>query len=107
MKQHITDHQWNELSDEAKFKIRKWYNNPIIDKWKLSTNLSLSIGQLIEFLMDNTNGKSIDLENHVEGVRGYVSRVAFGRVKSPVLVAWNKKELVDALWEAVKEVVEK
>ena len=95
MKQHITTDQLNELSDEAKKKLFKYgvkishiclavaddefYENSVpYEKWLPL----LSIGQMIEFLGDKGGAKWIKI--HLDDV-------------GPC----------NALWEAVKEVLNK
>ena len=87
MKQHITAEQWEELNQVGKMAITEW--------WAFNRDCDsrlLSIGQMIEFL-DNVD---IDV------------RLNKGRQRSLGYINGNRKEkeLCDALWEAVKEVLE-
>lgn len=128
MKKHITVEQLNELSDKGKRRLRKWWKPTFGDKiyyekksieywfdnddkynmdnWKnLGWGIAhkepkpkqykdhrlplLSIGQMIEFLRDSS----------------YEGSSYFGANETDV--QHQGKELCDALWEAVKEVLEK
>ncbi len=100
MKQHITIDQLNELSLEARLKLGKWLFSP---PNTFNNELPLlSIGQMIEFLLEQDSGYfSIDtLPVH--------SPLDFEMVL--ILVTddrktFRKPELADALWEAVKNVL--
>lgn len=100
MKQHITKNQLDELNKKGKRRyykfLRKIKDSPggmmyhdVIDGQLLPL---LSIGQMIEFLGDD---------------------LAFVRFGDPIHLelgsglGYGRKELCDALWEAVKEVLEK
>ncbi len=94
MKQHITTKQLNELSEKGENYLIKW--------WKKSQGdadiVLLSIGQLIEFLGNSIEEEFIyaqwDTNNNCE------SWVVNADGES-----YRSKNLVDALWEAVKEVL--
>jgi hypothetical protein len=104
MKQHITEDQLNELSDEGKIKLNEWYNKKPHEYLIVgicadgTTNKTyqqpplLTIGQMIEFLDGNFinfwRGKRDDWLIIIDDDKHIV-----------------KKELVDALWDAVKEVL--
>ena len=90
MKQEITQKQWRELSERSQLEIAKrygdgiekpefWVNNP-------SVYINLSIGQMIEFLGDDYINVLYKYDNG-----------------NP---AWTE-HVCDALWESVKEVLEK
>lgn len=98
MKQEITREQYHELSDAAKLKLRKWFNNPIVDKWKLSTALALSIGQMIELLNEHQEYQFHIFRRTLDW-KVIVGDFQYGKVLG--------EELCDSLWEAVKEVLEK
>ena len=101
MKQHISIDQLNELSEKGKDKLRVWLEPKIIESDPLYPNTYkqtgddwwygrlLSIGQMIEFLDARTLiykadvGWCIDLANKPQAV------------------------MCDALWEAVKEILDK
>lgn len=96
MKQHITEEQLNELSDIGKKTLKEWglkrnWNNEkpnivFLTDGKVQGWLPLlSIGQMIEFLNDRE-------------LRQFTSRFM-------EMVEESDKELCDALWEAVKEVL--
>ena len=113
MKKTITIEQLEELSEKGKERLREWiesklsppisgsaYIGPLSSPYQ--TSYFMTIGQMIEFLEDNTeDGGYIDDyfdHNIIDGKTGYSSNVAIG---------WHtKKELCDALWEAVKEILE-
>ena len=83
MKQQITDKQFDKLSEEAKDKLRA----------KIWDCGNITIGHMIEFLDEhhyfNSFYKTIQPDT--------------GQLK---MLTWNEnKELCDALWEAVKEVL--
>src|SRR5438045_465365 len=97
MKQHITIAQYNALSSEAKKILIAWYKNNLNKhyggyeeeetKQMIIYNYPLlSVGQMIEFLMDHTPPRKL-------GVRE---------------LSWlDDTELCDGLWEQVKEVLER
>ena len=124
MRQHITIEQLNELSDKGKKRLREWSylkgyyefkHNPNPDKRKewiergldqeiveeMSTRFDyvtlLSIGQCIEFLdeqfMEFDIGKSMNPDGWELGINGNFD--------------YENSKLIDALWEACKEVLEK
>jgi hypothetical protein len=95
MKQHITDKQLNELSIDAKIKLRTWLLQNCPSKEDDYIQLAnLTIGQMIEFLKEHC--KLVDTQSWIK-----YGSVIYGEDKK------NKQseELCDALWEAVKEVV--
>lgn len=125
MKQHITIEQLNELSEKGKVRLREWWfpNNVrehdlywfgedyevetigcCEDEVSVGKELPLlSIGQMIEFLFDNDFGPYITSNDN-----------AFYWIVEPVkkIDYWKKQEysnteLCDALWEAVKDILEK
>lgn len=106
MKQQITVEQMMELSQSAKKKYRKLFPAPseityadihgcqTIRRFRTKEHVALvSIGQMIEFLEEKSHfviiGKKQDYDVYT----------------FPMVVLKNK-ELCDALWEAVKEVLE-
>ena len=112
MKQHITGEQLNGLSKRGKKNLGKWVDNKsywiyepnkeLTDKFKTERPILtgklplLSIGQMIEFLEDH----NADWINRLY----WVSR---GDTPFPEIVkGYGDKEFCDALWEAVKEVLE-
>lgn len=109
MKQHITSDQLNELSDKAKNKLWKMAEPHDYEFNEMGANVCnrcgnfqsipdfpgkclplLSIGQMIEFLVDNNSPM---IKNDM-GTIGSFEWVA------------GSEELCDDLWEAVKEVLE-
>ena len=102
MKQYISVLQLSQLSDQGKKKLLMWERSKKYDNFddyaervgkEPSTLSELSIGRMIEFL-DNVD---IDV------------RLKHGKQKDLGYINGNRreKEFADALWEAVKEVLEK
>lgn len=126
MKQHITIEQLNELSEKGKENLRAWWKPQQGDKcvkWlgsgsieeeviiggsdqnyeevsELNNGLTplLSIGQMIEFLEETTD--------KTYGERWWY-KIFFGGYGGEVGLKEEDVELCDALWEVVKEVLEK
>lgn len=114
MKQYITESQLNELSEKAQWKL---HNYKFLSSRSLSTKgitlPILSIGEIIEFLdkqkvFYNTSFpspchsvKHISKEDGKWGLATYYDYEGHWQDKK------GFKELVDALWEAVKEILEK
>ena len=119
MKQYITPDQLNELSEKGKKRLRKWWKRQDGDlvEWlgyeRVLHSVSmecefwpdkeellplLSIGQMIEFLEDKTKSefhifrRVIDWKIVYEGL-DYGKKLGEG--------------ICDALWEAIKEILEK
>jgi hypothetical protein len=88
MKQHITTKQLNELSERGMEKLILW---TVDDR---DYNSRLSIGQMIEFL--KYYGKLKQIHNTDVGM----TRIEWKAEPQPTSIC-------DALWEAVKEVLEK
>lgn len=131
MKQHITIEQLNELTIEQKERLREWWK-PADEDWytngetayavieypKIDDNCLplLSIGQCIELLQSkDKNGDywligKIELRPYNNGkpIPGTVSWVIHliqqGALEIKVFDKCYSKELIDALWQAVKEV---
>lgn len=107
MKQHITTYQILELSIDNRKKLREWqlaknYHHPLTADCDLNlyTNPTpLSIGQLIEFLDENENIVNIEKKDEVIG--------KWFRVSCGERLIDNYDELCDALFSAVKEILEK
>ena len=96
MKQHITTKQWDEISDKQQekfFEDRQGINN--FDKEVVFYDYP-DIGQMIEFLGEGLN--------HIRTInklsKGYEVWVSGQGI-------WFYTELVDALWEAVKQKLDK
>ena len=104
MRQHISIEQWNELSEKGKETLKKWGKKYGLDEicgechygnewWGNKIN-PLSIGQLIEFL-DENNILAVD-ENAL-----LLLPVVRDNSKGGL-----RENICDALWEAVKEILE-
>lgn len=126
MKQQITTQQYKRLSTQAKSKLLDWlykkgYGFPseeeieVVDtktqaKHKVRTTnfcVQLTIGQLIEFLDDHDYGKGAIYWKLVKWQDKMMSINPAWEVSSPTQpLRFRRKELCDALWEAVKEVLE-
>jgi len=123
MKQYITREQLDELSEGGKERLLDWWQyssggfvvdylggcgdsdhcESIVSSFADIEGNLLSIGQMIEFLFDNDYGPQI-----------HSNDTAFYWTVEPEkkLDCWKKdkyenSELCDALWEAVKEILEK
>jgi len=106
MKQHITKEQLNELNDKQKEELFGWYHQSKgikcfrvgthmdmheVAKEKMAVNSDeFNIGQMIEFLMEHPD--QFFWWNQGQWREEYFD------------IDWNG-ELCDALWEAVKEVL--
>ena len=100
MKQHITTKQLKELSEKGKDELMKWFvgkleSNPDWDDILVNPDgMLLSIGQMIEFLGNETESISCWEDGWmVIERRGTKDK------------SYTKSELCDALWDAVKEVL--
>jgi len=94
MKQHITKEQWDELSDEEKV----LFLDVIVPNFRelhKSEYLHPSIGQLIEFLGDDLDEISILSEDNLYFI---TTNYVVGKMYK----SFEREELIDALWEAVK-----
>lgn len=103
MKQNITPKQLNELSKKGKEKLGRWWYGKKVEAFEYEFNLTelplLSIGQMIEFLDEYTNiGELVKIER-LRGNNGWI--VDAGSIVT------DEEELIDNLWEAVKEILEK
>jgi len=87
MKQHITNEQLKELNKQSKRKLEDG-----VIGGALAWGSQLSIGKMIEIL-----------ENEYDLVITHGSLWWVGDIKKTWSV--NEENLVDALWEAVKEVI--
>lgn len=130
MKQHITVEQFRELPSASQKVLRDWaknhtsekmpylvYGEPRIDedelflvgdtKRKTSSDMQagyavlFTIGQMIEFLDKHTNMRAI-WNNHSYG---WVYQTEEQATSNAAHVPDSYKELCDALWQAIKEVL--
>lgn len=101
MKQHISVEQLNQLSEKGKEKYISFCRKLglEIERYKEKTNYPLlSIGMMIEFLGDNfvsLNFGPIMWGNWIWTIK----------YKKKNIIEIQNDELADALWEAVKEVL--
>jgi hypothetical protein len=94
MKQYITSEQYNELSDEAKQKFVVWHLTQPIE-----ATAYRSIGHLIWFLDEHITGWwKIERSSTKDAWRVQAEYVNFDDEGGP--------ELCDALWDAVKMILE-
>lgn len=114
MKLHISQDQLSELSEEGFEKLILWvtkitvpayssFDGMMVSNPDLRKKGLLSIGQMIEFL-----GEHLMITRFANGK--YLNAWRVGYLKSPIMSFTNYKEnivLCDALWSAVKEVLEK
>lgn len=129
MKQHITVNQLDELSERGKERLRKWWKpkegDQFVRYFKLDNsnrqetyyiswndgyedNINdndslplLSIGQMIEFLEEHSKEgweNVIGIWENVIGIDEYDVCLDYRN---------SNQEFCDALWEAIKEVLEK
>lgn len=120
MKQNITIDQLNELSKKGKERLRRWWKPQYGDQYFPSLNFIdlygwcldpkgeekqlkhlkkkhyplLSIGQMIEFLVENYPTGDLAIEIYLGEM--FIKATRF-----------DTKDICDALWEAVKEILEK
>ena len=119
MKQHISEQQFNKLSSKIQKKLKQWtinkgyaidslpgemgygYQFEPEDDGKIWTSYpSLSIGQLIEFLVDRKKDIHIERFNGGKKSSHWSISTCFDEKWK---VGKEHKELCDSLWEAVKE----
>lgn len=98
MKQQITLEQIKELSPKAKIRLRKFFFGHAIEP------RLLSIGELIQFLGEHKihNFHPIDRCEEAPGKNGWHVDVEF----EDGFLTFDEEELCDALWEAVKKILE-
>lgn len=104
MKQYITEKQLKELSPKGLHSLEALFNKGTTNEknwWNVST-LEINIGWMIEFLDEsNPLGKGfsqIDATKGTDGLNYFWVFVQYDK-------HYRKSELCDALWEAVKEVL--
>lgn len=113
MKQHITIEQLNELSGKGKAKLTE-YILPRTEFKNLKELYSfyplLSIGQMLEFLDEQEAYSILNRPGEERWVTGIIKDYNLGEgwiEEEYIINAHKGEELCDALWEAVKEVLEK
>jgi hypothetical protein len=107
VKQKITIEQLSELSTAQKEKFHdQWFDErDLSDALRVTVDVDdialpqMNIGQMIEYLYDNTQDFGIHYND--SGVCFYVYLSWSMDTASPDRI-WMKDELCDALWEAVK-----
>lgn len=114
MKQHITVKQLEELSEKGKERLVEWMYSLMPQPTKGSCyilptdndnqiSFFMTIGQMIEFLLDQK--KVFTGYDSLCETNGFHLHLNYG-----IEIFFNdagEKEFCDALWEAVKEVLEK
>lgn len=93
MKQFITREQWDELSEDAKIEIHKksfTSDTRVIDMLNFK---NINIGWMIEFLDENERWLTIERLNN-----------GWSLFEDPTS-RYDRDELVDSLWKAVKDIV--
>jgi hypothetical protein len=120
MKQHITIEQFNELSDKGKQSLRKYVLKELAEPIKDARTTGpfagaiyhlevpaedyiLSIGQMIEFL--NTT-HTVQIQQWMDEFKDWRVGLDWSSAEHFYYIV-EKPELCDALWEAVKEILEK
>jgi hypothetical protein len=107
MKQHITIEQMNELSMKHRKKlhdwciVKKWYKLPHKKYWVKYTVPLLTVGQMIEFL--NTT-HTVHMQQWMDEFKDWRVGLDWSSAEHFYYIV-EKPELVDALWEAVKEIL--
>ncbi len=111
MKQYISPEQLNELSDEGKRKLKEYQDFNYMGKIPSSERklLALSIGEMIEFL--DTNLEVVNISKYVEKDAPADNNIWWNGCIAKIFtwssVSYYKaEELCDALWKAVKLVLE-
>jgi hypothetical protein len=112
MKQQITSEQLNELSDKGKYTLWIWERNKEYgDKDSFSKLSELSVGQMIEFLDEQMPVSYITHQSQWHGGNWHYDGGSIpSELTLPALEksikSFESNELCDALWEAVKDVLE-
>ena len=113
MKQHITEKQLNELSKKGKKILKDWYWKKLSVVEQLVENSSylegieydkplLSIGQMIEFLQEKQKTGFYEIAFTYQRS---IQKLRFIHYKFKEFDKTYNQELCDALWKAVKEVL--
>ena len=122
MKQHISTEQLNELSEEGKERLREWIDSKEVfiegssyirstasDK---RTTYFMNIGQLIEFLDEHSSISIMGHQSQWHGGNWYwnggeIPKELTEKALEENMRSYEASELVDALWGAVREILEK
>lgn len=111
MKQHITIEQLNELSEKGKERLREWWNKTQTtkdgEKWEngISNIVCLSIGQMLEFL-DESGHTFYSINTQENNGKREFFMISYKKSSIKQALNGHRTELCDALWEAVKEILE-
>lgn len=109
MKQQITVGQLNELSPESHNNLSIWcvgHGNG--EKWQIAPRL-LNIGEMIEFLeYSHPEWRGLSMSHYPGGDMSFPEWLIIGMYDDGRAMKRERKpELCDALWELVKEELEK
>ena len=126
MKQNITVEQAFELSPKGQKKLRDWWKPQLFEPYGVQGNKKawitddgnieknselvvplLSIGRMIEFLDEHRKFLIKRMENRVDHANWYIESLTPGRYERLYYEPVSYIELIDALWEETKEVLEK
>ena len=108
MKQHITEEQLDELTPKQRASFNKWIGFPEgMTGHKRETIRLITIGQMIEFLMENNKYEEYTIKLNPNTVR---TMPIHHNLHEPFWLAVGEAgeyngyhELCDALWSACKE----
>lgn len=119
MKRRITVEQLNELTEEQKLKLRDWWRSDAFRLYDLAYDEKLAVNcngvinvcnqEMIELSIDAI--PLLDIGQMIELLHSKVNVSFFDRDPGPVWSVmkdktwYDKPELCDALWEAVKAVL--
>lgn len=103
MKQHITKEQFDELSEKGKKEFKEWLDKKDYYVLKILgiPKYEINIGIMIEFLDEHLQGLCLDLDIN----KGKVGGNCY--INGNTISSLNPPEFCDALWEAVKEILNK
>ena len=107
MKQRITIEQISELSEKGREKLNGWssLNGHFYKPFEYPP--LLSIGEMIEFLCEDLSKRKISLNISFDSRYGSGQFISFDDGTTTLWeYDFENKELCNALWEAVKEVLE-
>jgi hypothetical protein len=98
MKQHININDWDQLTKSQAKRLREWLEPEFSKDPRWETLISdITIGKMIEFL--NEHGMFFGLSKSIMNDEFVLSRYSG--------VEYINKSLCDALWEAVREILNK